>query len=154
MRRALPIFAFLAYSLTTQAQVYSWKDEHGKTHYSDRPPPAQQHDARRLTGSPPVDANAERKAFLEREMAEAEKRKTGREQARQKQESQGEEQKRMENCRRAQANLEGIESGQVRFAMGEDGQLRGLDGAIRDAEIAKARQLVSEWCTPPKAAGK
>jgi len=154
MRRALPIFAFLAYSLAAQAQVYSWKDEHGTTHYSDRPPPAQQRDARRLTGSPPVDAHAERKAFLEREMAAAERRKAGQEQARQKQERQSEEQKRMENCRRAQANLEGIESGQVRFAMGEDGQLQGLDGAFRDTEIARARQIVSEWCTPPKAAGK
>lgn len=154
MRRALPVFAFLAYSLVAQAQVYSWKDEHGRIHYGDRPPPAQQRDARRLTGSPPVDAHAERKAFLEREMAEAEKRKAGQEQARQKQESQGEEQKRMENCRRAQANLEGIESGQIRFVMGEDGQMRGLDGKVRDAEIAKARQIVNDWCTPPKAAGK
>ena len=36
--RTLVAIAFLAAASPLQAQVYRWKDEHGKTHYGDKPP--------------------------------------------------------------------------------------------------------------------
>jgi len=154
MRPASLLSVLALIPLAAAAQVYSWKDASGKVHYGDRPPAAQQKGARQLEGAPSVDAPAERKAFLEKEAATREKRQSAQEEARKKQEEQAAEQGRQENCRRARTNLAALESGQVRFAMGDDGQLKGLDGAVRDAEIARARKQVDDWCKPPQAAGK
>jgi len=140
---------------TGLSQVYSWKDASGKVHYGDRPPAARQAEARKLAAPPPVDAEAERKALNERLMADREKQQKAQEEGKKTQESQAEAQKRAEGCQRAKSNLAAIESGQVRFALNAKGERTALDGAARDAEIARARKAVSEWCAPPpKPAGQ
>ncbi len=135
-----------------QAQVYSWKDADGKVHYGDRPPVERQAASRKLAPPPPVDAEAERKAFNERQMNAHEQRQQKQE-AVEKSES---EQKRAaqyaDNCRQAKGNLAALEAGQVDFIIGADGKRKALVGPARDAEVAKARKLVSEWCAPPKVA--
>lgn len=136
------------------AEVYSWKDASGKTHYGDRPPAAKQGDTRKLAAPPAVDAEAERKAFNERQMAEKEKRQKAQEEGKKSQETQAEARKREEGCRQAKSNLSAIESGQIRYTVGADGERKALDGTVRDAEIARARKAVGEWCAPPKPAEK
>lgn len=60
--------------LAALAQVYSWKDANGKIHYGDRPPAGKEEAARALRAPPPPeDATSQRKAFLERQMAERER---------------------------------------------------------------------------------
>jgi membrane protein involved in colicin uptake len=137
------------------AQVYSWKDANGKVHYGDRPPAAQQTEARKLAAPPPVDAEAERKALNERLMADREKQQKAQEEGKKKQESQTEAKKRAEGCQRARSSLAAIESGQIRYALNAKGERTALDGAARETEIARARRAVSEWCAPPpKPAGQ
>lgn len=135
--------------LAAQSQVYSWKDASGKTHYGDRPPAAKQGEARRLSGPPPVDAEAERKAFLERQMAEREKQQKSQEEAKKSAEEQAQAKEREVNCRQAKGNLAAIESGQIRFTVNASGERVALEGAARDAELARARQAVEGWCKPP-----
>jgi len=173
-----PVFLLVVPLLpvAAQAQVYSWRDASGKIHYGDRPPatqqgdarklapppprgspprwPAWQGDARKLAPPPPVNAEAERKAFLEKEMEEREKRQKSAAAAAKEEQNRAEEAKRKENCQRARANLTAIESGQIHFVIGTDGERKALDGPLRDAEIAKARQLAEEWCAPVRPAGR
>ncbi len=148
----LPTLALLLACLlpaVSQAQVYSWKDASGKIHYGDRPPAAKPGETRKLAAPPHVDADAERKAFLERQAEEREKRQKAGEETKQKQEASEDEQKRVENCQRAKSNLTSLESGQIRFAIGPDGERKALDGDFREAELARARKAVSDWCAPP-----
>jgi len=138
--------------LATLAQVYSWKDANGKVHYGDRPPAMQQTDARKLAAPPPVDAEANRKALAERQMEDREKQQKSQEETKKAREDQAQNQQRAANCQQARSNLAALESGQVRFSIDAKGERVALDGAVRDAELARARKSVSEWCSPPKKA--
>lgn len=130
------------------AQVYSWKDANGKIHYGDRPPAEKKVETRKLDAPPPVDAEAARKAFAERQLAEREKQQKSQEDGKKAQEAQAQAQQREENCRNARATLAGIESGQIRYTMDAKGERAALDGALREAELARARKHVSDWCSP------
>ncbi len=131
------------------SQVFSWKDENGKVHYGDRPPASKQADSRKLAAPPPVDAEANRKALVERQFAEREKQQKSQEEAKKTQENQAQTKEREANCQQARSNLAAVESGQVRFSVDAKGERVALDGAVRDAEIAKARKAVDSWCSPP-----
>ena len=65
------------------------------------------------------------------------------------------EAQRAKACERSRTNLEGLESGQIRFRMGANGEREALDGAVRDAELNEARRIVDANCSPrPAAAAK
>lgn len=146
-RTTLIVLSFLP--AIALSQVFSWKDENGKVHYGDRPPANKQADSRKLAAPPPVDAEANRKAMLERQLAEREKQQKSQEEAKKSQEDQSQTQERAANCQQARSNLVAVESGQVRFSINTKGERVALDGAVRDAEIAKARKAVDSWCSPP-----
>jgi hypothetical protein len=149
--------ALLILSLTSTlslAEVFSWKDASGKVHYGDRPPATNQADSRKLAPPPTADTEA-RKAFVERRMAEREKQQKAQEEAKKSGEDQAQIRQREENCKQAKATLTAIESGQVRFSLDAKGERTALDGAARDAEIARAKQAADSWCKPlPKPAAK
>lgn len=152
-RTALITLSFLP--AIVLSQVFSWKDENGKTHYGDRPPASQQADSRKLAAPPPVDAEANRKALLERQRADKEKQQKSQEDAKKTQEDLVQARERETNCRQARSNLAALESGQIRFSVDAKGERVALDGAVRDAEIAKARKAMNSWCSPaPKPAAK
>jgi hypothetical protein len=139
--------------ITGLSQVYSWRDASGKVHYGDRPPAAARAESRKLAAPPPADAEA---AGKERPATDPEKLKQAQEEGRRQQEKEtpAEARKREAGCQQAKANLAAIESGQIRFTIGADGERKALDGAVRDAEIAKARAAVGEWCAPARPAAK
>jgi len=148
------LLAALWLPAAAQAQVYSWRDASGKIHYSDRPPAARQGEHRKLPSPPQVNAEAKRSAFLEKQQKEQEKRKEQGEAAAKQKEQRAEEAKRQENCRGARSNLSALESGLIRFVIGADGERQALEGTLREREIARARQLVAEWCDPPAPRGR
>lgn len=154
--RRFAIMIMGALPLTGMSQVYTWKDATGKTHYGDRPPTEQQAGSRKLAAPPAetADAVAARKAAAERLLAERENQQKNQADANKSQESPEQGKQRAEGCRQAKANLAAIESGQVRFTVDAKGERTGLDGPLRDAEIAKARKAVDSWCTPSKPAAK
>ena len=144
----------LALPLPLTAGVYSWKDADGKVRYGDRPPAEKQGDSRKLAAPPPVDTDATQKSTANRQMADKEKQQKSQEAAKKSQEEQADAARRQEGCQQARSNLAAVESGQVRFTIDAKGERVGLDGAVRDAEIAKARKAVGEWCSPPKPTAK
>lgn len=155
-RRATVLLLSLLSNIGLAGQVYSWKDASGKAHYSDRPPLEQQADSRKLAAPPATTADVEtaQKTAAEREMAEREKQQKTQEATKKTKESQAQAQQREENCRQAKANLAAIESGLVRYALDAKGERVALDGAVRDAELGKARKSAESWCNPAKSTGK
>jgi hypothetical protein len=154
-RRLAPLISLAlcaALPAAALAEVYSWKDASGKVHYGSRPPVGQQGEARKLAAPPAEtpDQEAARKAAAERQLAEREKQQKGQEEARKTQEDQAAARERAENCRQARAALASLESGQSRYTLDASGERVALDGAARNAELAKARKAVDNWCKPLK----
>ncbi len=157
MRRALilslsSLFA-LGLPLASQAQMYSWKDASGKLHYGDRPPAEKQSQARKVQGAPSEtsDVEAARKISAERQFGEREKRAKAEEAAKKPAEDPAQAKIREENCQRARGNLAALESGQIRFSIDDKGERVALDGSVREAELARARKSVDDWCKAPVA---
>ncbi len=147
-RRLLTVLIAALLPAAAFAQVYSWKDASGKVHYGDRPPADKQVETRKVAPPPPAssDAEAARQA-AEKKLAEREKKAEA--ETKQPAEDPAQARIREENCRNAKANLAAIESGQIRFRMTETGEREALDGAVREAELARARKAVGDWCSPP-----
>ncbi len=154
-RYALPLISGLVLTMLTSfgyGQVYSWKDASGKIHYGDRPPAEKKADTRKLNPAPMAtdDVDAARKAKAERQMEEREKQSKAQE-GNKKPEDPAQAKQRADNCRQARANLTAIESGEVRFSINDKGERVALDGGVREAELAKARKSVDDWCKAPAA---
>jgi hypothetical protein len=150
MRHAISLLILSLTPLIGLTQVYSWKDASGKVHYGDRPPAERQLESRKLAAPPPVDSEAAHKETLDRQMTEREKQQKTQEAAKKTGETQAEVKQREEGCTQAKSNLAAIESGQIRFSIDAKGERVALDGAVRDAELARARQNVDSWCKPRK----
>lgn len=150
----LPFCVFaLGVSPSGQAQVYSWKDASGKVHYGDRPPAERQGEARKVPGAPSEtgDVAKARRSAAERQF-EARERQAKAEEGAQKPAADPAQAKiRAENCQRARAALAALESGQARFSVNDKGERVALDGAVREAELTRARTSVDDWCKPPAA---
>jgi hypothetical protein len=154
--RPLPLITVIALIMLpgfTYGQVYSWKDASGKIHYGDRPPAEKKADTRKLNASPMAsdDVAATRKANADRQLEEREKQGKAQDGAKKPAEDPAQAKQREDNCRQARANLAAIESGEVRFSINDKGERVGLDGNVREAELAKARKSVDDWCKPPAA---
>ena len=148
----IALFSLVFIPGLSQGQVYSWKDATGKIHYGDRPPAERQPDARKLAPAPASDdIAAARKAAAERQFNEREKQAKTEDSAR-KPEDPAQAKQREAKCRQAKSNLAALESGQYRFTHNDKGERVALDGAVREAELARARKSVDDWCKPPAAA--
>ena len=150
---SLSSLILLAFPMTSPAQMYSWKDASGKVHYGDRPPAEKQTQARKVQGAPSEtgDVAAARKASAERQFDEREKQGKAQESAKKPAEDPAQAKIREDNCKRAKANLAALESGQARFSINDKGERVALDGAVREAELARARKSVDDWCKAPPA---
>jgi len=56
--RLLIAFSLLAFALTAGAQLYRWKDDNGRVHYTDTPPPANAKDVQKKSSVRPGGADA------------------------------------------------------------------------------------------------
>jgi hypothetical protein len=149
----LSLIALALVPLSGQTQMYSWKDANGKIHYGDRPPTEKQTQARKVQGAPSEtgDVAAARKASAERQFEEREKQGKEQESVKKPAEDPAQAKVREENCQRAKSNLAALESGQIRFSTNAKGERIALDGSVREAELARARKSVDDWCKPPAA---
>lgn len=150
---SLSSLIFLTLPMASQSQVYSWKDASGKVHYGDRPPAEKQAQPRKVQGAPSEtgDVEAARKSSAERQFGEREKQAKAAGGVKNPTEDPAQAKIREDNCRQAKANLAALESGQARFSINDKGERVALDGAVRDAELARARKSVDDWCKPPAA---
>jgi hypothetical protein len=141
------------------AQVYIWKDASGKTHYTDQPPPDTKIQSRRLgpsfsSGADGSDVEAVRRAAADKRLDAAKQAKDAQDKAAAAARQSAEDAQRAQDCERARVNLQGLESGQIRFRMSASGEREALDGAVRDAELANSRQAVDSLCSPRPTAPK
>lgn len=153
--RAIALIALLL-PLAAVAQVYTWKDASGKIHYSDQPPPDQGAKSRVLpTDNTDIADPAAVKAAAQRRLELNKKAKERQEAATKAAKEQAQNEQRQKDCERARQNLQGLESGQIRFRMGANGEREALDGSARAAELANARRNVEAACSPrPKASSQ
>jgi hypothetical protein len=147
--RIITLIALLL-PLTAAAQVYTWKDATGKIHYSDQPPPQQGTKSRVL----PVEKSASDDTAAAQKTA-ADKRLDTNQQAKEKQDAaakaakeKADDEQRQKDCERARVSLQGLESGQIRYRMGANGEREALENNTRDAEIANARRAMDAACSP------
>jgi outer membrane biosynthesis protein TonB len=152
--------AALSAALPSLAQQYKWVDKEGRTQYGDTPPAGV--NATRLRGpSGPASAPApegkaaakdakapkgpltpaEQDAEFRKRQAEAQKSREKDEKASQEQET------KRANCTGAQEQMRTVESGQRIQRTDAKGERYYIDDEQRAAELAKARKLVSEWCS-------
>jgi hypothetical protein len=129
-------------------EIYTWRDADGRINYSDTPPATV--DAKKVTsttGSTGDDAAAAaRKAVAEKEAGMRKRQADTADASTKASKEKQDADERQGNCIQAKAQLQGIESGQIRFKIGANGERVGLDGDVRDAELARARKSVESWC--------
>ena len=153
MKSPVQLFIALAILLATAtvaAQVYKWVDKDGKVQYTDTPPPASatKSEARKIETAPPVAAKADApaKSLLDR-AKDFDKRKA----------DDAEKTKKMEaeqqnaaisaaNCREANIAVKSLETGRPIARTTESGAREILDDEARQAELAKARKAVADFC--------
>lgn len=160
MRFAAPIIMLLI-PLSVSAQVYSWRDASGRIHYSDQPPAERGVKSRTLgpAYSESIDTAPSVKAAADQRMQAPKQKLQDKDKAAEAEKHRNEDAQRQQACERARMNLQGLESGQIRFRMTPGGEREALDGVARDAELAEARRAVEVSCSPrppapPPAAGK
>jgi hypothetical protein len=155
MRKTLLFAAALAFAAAATAQQYKWVDRNGRTQYGDAPPPGVKATPLRGPAGPaaPPSASATDAATRKGPMTPAEmeadfrKRKLEAEKAQEKQAAASQEAAaKKENCQRAQAYLQTLESGQRIARTDAKGERYYLEDADIAREKTEARQSVQSWC--------
>jgi hypothetical protein len=109
------------------AEIYKWTDAKGRTHYSDRPPPAQVESERRSIAGEP-----ERPAETPAEVANKEA---------------------AARCEAARRSLQQLrENTNVAMDLDGDGTPETLDATAREEQILAMQRNVEQLCAPPKPA--
>lgn len=154
---AFGILFFL--SMTIQAEIYKWVDEHGQTHYGEKPPAhkkAKQVQLRNHSGSPsnadsvlsPAETPKDTTSRLEKQKklirALSDDRKAKQEE---REKQQRMEKQRTRNCAIAKDNLRRYESSSSVYKVDDKGNRITLPGSERDKSIQRARAEVKKWCS-------
>ncbi len=161
--RILSIFLVLAFAAgTAQAQIKCWTGADGKRVCGDTPPPgsktvtirnpsgpaapassaAASKDAKEAKGAKktgPLTPAEQEQEFRKRQ---AEAQKAAEKSEKEKQEADA----KKENCARARESASTLEAGQRVARTNSQGERYFLDEAQTQAELAKARQAVQQWC--------
>jgi len=146
MKRFALIVAALLAATAVHAQVFEWKDESGKTHYSDMPPPGNVRELRKIESAPPASGNPTQKTAADRELEFRKRQKESQTSSEKASKEQASASERNENCDNARRQLQLLESGE-RIALRDDkGERYYMEDAQREQEIAKTRQTVQSFC--------
>lgn len=146
-RFTLALAALLAVA-TVNAQVYEWKDEKGKTTFSDKPPVGNVRAQRISEAGSPAPGNAAQKTLADRDLEFRKRQKESHESGEKAKKDQLASAEKKENCENARRMLEAIESGE-RIALRDDkGERYYMDDGQREQASAKARQTVQANCQP------
>lgn len=147
-RFALAVAALFAAALAN-AQVYEWKDEKGKTHFSDKPPVGTPRTQQTLESSAsPAASSSPQKTTADRELEFRKRQKESQDSAEKEKKEQAASVDKKESCESALRLLEALESGE-RIALRDDkGERYYMDDGQREQESAKVRQIIQSNCKP------
>ena len=138
--------AALVTATTLYAQVYEWKDENGKTIYSDQAPVGNVRQLRKLDAGSTSASSPAQKSAADREMEYRKRQKEAQDNAEKVGKEQTASATRVENCANARRQLQALESGERISSRDDKGERYYMDDAQRDQEIAKMRQAVQSYC--------
>ena len=159
MRKTLIVLLTLFSASAAQAQIQCWTTRDGKRECGDTPPPGAK--VREIPGSSapapspaaPAGKDASSKDAKKGPLTPAEqeqafrKRQIDAEKEREKEDkARADAEAKKDNCERARQAQLAMESGQRIARTNAAGERYYLDDAQREAEAAKARQLVQQWC--------
>lgn len=152
-------FALCVVVVAPAAAQWAWRDENGRTVYSDRPPPPHVKSEQILRqpgaqsfGTPAAEAKGETKAAAPKTIAERElefrKRQQERAEAEKKQaEEQARQEQRARECERMRGYLRALEDGQRIARTDAQGNREILDDDQRTAEIRRVKDTLSRACS-------
>lgn len=155
-----------AFSSSSQAEIYKWKDKDGVTRYSDTPPPSNTKlenigtkKVVKPTGKEPLSAvtntpavEQPKQIVLEtplqspEEIAAEQRQRTAEAEKNNKQEKESQAKLKAENCKAARANLASYAQGGRVYKMNEKGEREYLDDTGLKQGADKARGEVSQYC--------
>ncbi len=157
----------LVLAASAQAQ-WKWKDAKGNVQYSDRPPPSGTPDkdilqrpanavrvisvvpagmaASAAASAPAPRAAASAPTKAEQDATARQKQDQDKEASKQKEEERRLAETRRENCGRAQAQLRDLQSGIRITRTNEAGERVFMDDTQRQAEVERARNLITSEC--------
>lgn len=143
------IAAFLLFFASASAfsQIYTWKDENGRTVMSDKPPVGNVQSKRIVNTppSPPASAPAP-KSLAEKEMEMRKEQQARQEKGKKAEEEASRLAERKENCANAQRHLQLYQSGERIARRSDSGEREFVEDDQRAAETAKAQKAVNDWC--------
>lgn len=153
------VAALLTVGFATSAQAqWAWKDDKGQVVYSDRPPPSSipaSRIVRQPTPSTPSTNGSgaategkenTQKSWVERD-AEYKKRQAEKAEAEKKSADEANQQaQKRASCERARSYLATLESGTRITKTDPNGEKVFLDDAQREAEVARAREVIANSC--------
>lgn len=143
---ALWILALIAGSALA-ADIYSWRDQEGRIHYSDVPPPAPvQARSLGIAGPAPAAAATPRRSVAEQELQFRKRREQAAEAAAKLAKEQAQADERRIQCEQARSYLATLESGRRIVRYNAAGEQEILDDARRGADIERSRATVAAAC--------
>jgi len=146
--RRIAAVSLLFAATSAFSQIYTWKDESGRTVMSDKPPVGKVTQKRTIaTPSPGVESNTPApKSFAEKEMEFRKEQQDKQEKAKKANEDQAQAAARKENCENAKRNLQLFQSGERIARRNDQGEKEFLEDDQRAVETAKAQKMVNDWC--------
>lgn len=146
MKRIAIAVAVLLATTAVNAQIYEWKDENGKTVFSDQPPAGKARLQRKIDAEAPAPSTAPQKTTADREMDFRKRAQESQERAAKAEKEQAAAADKKENCEKSRRYLQSLESGE-RIALRDDkGERYFMEDAQRQQEIAKARNTMQAAC--------
>lgn len=140
--------AAVALALASFAQdktMYTWTDENGVVHFSDRAPEGREVQAQQLpesplpgSVSPTLDAGSDSQPSVAQQRREEIARKTDEARARREQQQ--------AECTAMRAELARIEPNRRVFFTNEQGETERMDDVVRTDRVAELRDLISRNC--------
>lgn len=134
-QRFLAAWALVLWATAAVAQMYSWKDEAGKIHYSDQPPPGKIQ-ARKLTPAP---VNVDTSGPRLKEAAAAKDAASPPPKA-------DDTAEKAKACEKAKADMKAFEERPRRTAVLKNGSFQVLDAAERATEEEALRKAIDASC--------
>ena len=137
--------------MSSQAEIYKWKDSTGKMRYSDTPPPSnvphQSLKTDKAQPAPPVAPAAETKDKNPAANNDAPKPKEGVEVTNKNEELKEAELKiRKHNCELAKTNLQTLKRGGRIYTKNEKGEEKNMTDADVAQGIEQAQKDIAEYC--------
>ena len=146
MKRIAIAVAVLLATTAVNAQIYEWKDENGKTVYSDQPPSGKVRQQRKIDATAPAINTAPQKTTADREMDFRKRAQEAQEKSAKAEKEQADAAQKKENCEKSARYLNSLESGERIASRDDKGERYFMEDAQRQQEITKTRQAMQASC--------